>query len=61
MMDVEVCMRPAQKPVDRAVPERPVRDDRAPVLERALAEIARDVRVKPEAYLEQTRVPGGGE
>lgn len=57
-------MQPATKPV---VTE-PIIEDRAPstpvspaVLEEVLAEIARDVRVDPETYLEQSRVPGGGE
>lgn len=56
-------MRPAAKPVpvDRTVPAPRIREDRAPALQDALAEIARDVRVKPEDYLQRTRVPGGGE
>lgn len=53
-------MEPARnrQPVRRPVPE-PTREPRR--IEEALAEIARDVRDAPRAWLDRTHVPGGGE
>lgn len=49
---------PAESAPDAAPAKEPVE---VVPLQRVLAQISRDARRDPKAYLEETRVPGGGE
>lgn len=51
-------MEPARKQQQPRPVEQPVDPRR---VSEALAEIARDVRVDPKRYLDETKAPGGGE
>lgn len=52
----------AQKIIDlSALRPAPTEDDAADVMARLIDEIAEDARVAPEAYLQETIVPEGGE